>query len=133
MKRIIVSRHPAAVEFIRRELPQFALAPVGATATAEDVAGAEVAGNLPLDLAAEAEVVYALLFAGAPPRGQEYSLAEMIEAGAYIRAFRVRPVPLYARCPGCETSPDECTYTDSRIDSRVWQPSCPAARLTPVE
>jgi len=89
MKRIVVSRHPAAIEFIRRELPEFADAPVLASVTAADVHGAEVAGNLPLDLAAEADVVYAITFAGAPPRGQEYSLADMDAAGASIRGYVV--------------------------------------------
>jgi len=88
--RVIVSRHPAAVEFIRRELPEFADAPVLATATPEDVAGKDVAGNLPLDLAALANVVFAISFpSGNAPRGQEYSIEEMDAAGATIRAFRV--------------------------------------------
>lgn len=87
--RVIVSRHPAAVEFIRRELPEFADAPVLATATPEDVAGKDVAGNLPLDLAAHANTVFAVCFTGTPPRGQEYGIEEMDAAGATIRAFRV--------------------------------------------
>jgi hypothetical protein len=48
-----------------------------------------VAGNLPLHLAAAAAVVFAVGFTGEPPRGQEYGLAEMEAAGAYIEAFRV--------------------------------------------
>lgn len=92
--RVIVSRHPAAVEFIRRELPEFADAPVVATATAEDVAGKDVAGNLPLELAALANVVFAISFpSGNAPRGQEYSLADMDAAGATIRSFRVLADP----------------------------------------
>jgi hypothetical protein len=88
-KRIIVSRHAGAVEFVRRELPEFADAPVLASVTAADVHGAEVAGNLPLDLAAQADVVYAITFAGQPPRGQEYTLDDMDAAGASIRGFVV--------------------------------------------
>lgn len=90
--RVIVSRHPAAVEFIRRELPEFADAPVVVTATLDDVAGKDVAGNLPLDLAAHANTVFAVCFTGTPPRGQEYSLADMDAAGATIRAFRVQAI-----------------------------------------
>jgi hypothetical protein len=89
MKHIIVSRHPAAIQFIRRELPEFADAQVFAVVAASDVTGAVVAGNLPLDLAALAEKVFAIGFTGTPPRGQEYSLADMDAAGAVIRAFRV--------------------------------------------
>lgn len=91
MERVIVSRHPATVEFIRRELPEFANAPVLATATPEDVAGKEVAGNLPLDLARHAHTVHAVCFSGTPPRGQEYGLEEMDAAGAHIESFRVLP------------------------------------------
>lgn len=90
MKHIIVSRHPAAVEFIHAELPQFSDAPVVASATAEDVRGADVAGNLPLDLAAEARVVRANVYPeGRAPRGAEYTLEDMYEAGAAIKSFYV--------------------------------------------
>ena len=90
MKRIIVSRHPAAIEFIRNELPEFFDAPILASATADDVRGKDVAGNLPLDLAAEARVVRAIVYpAGRAPRGSEYTLEDMYEAGAAIKAFYV--------------------------------------------
>lgn len=90
MNRVIVSRHPAAVEFIRRELPAFADAPVLASATEADVEGREVAGNLPLHLAARAVIVWAVEFDGPPPRGTEYGLAEMDAAQARVRAYTVR-------------------------------------------
>jgi len=89
MKRIIVSRHPAAVEFIRRERPEFADAPVIETATAEGVKDAVVAGTLPLYLAAMTDRVIAVEFEGAPPRGAEYGLAEMDVAGARLVEYRV--------------------------------------------
>lgn len=90
MKRIIVSRHPAAVAFIRRELPSFADAPVLASASVADVAGALVAGNLPLDLACATEAVFTICYPKYnAPRGQEYSLADMDAAGATIRVFMV--------------------------------------------
>ncbi len=91
MDRVIVSRHPAAVEFIRRELPKFTDAPVLATATSENVVGRDVAGNLPLDLAARARTVFAICFRGDPPRGQEIGIADMDAAGAHIEAFVVIP------------------------------------------
>jgi hypothetical protein len=88
--RVIVSRHPAAVEFIRRAAPEFAGAPVLAEAKPEDVRGKIVAGNLPLHLAALAEEVWAVEFEGEPPRGREYGLEEMLAAGAALRRYRVR-------------------------------------------
>lgn len=93
MQKIIVSRHPAAVEFIHRELPEFADAPVIEAATPDDVRGAEVAGNLPLHLAALCRVVHAVEFSGAPPRGAEYTLADMIAAGAHIASYVVAALP----------------------------------------
>lgn len=89
MKTIIVSRHPAAVEFIRREAPEFADALVLAQATADDVRGATVAGNLPLHLAALAAEVWAVEFEGGPPRGAEYGVAEMDAAGARLTRYVV--------------------------------------------
>lgn len=89
MRYIIVSRHPAAIEFIRRTDPRFAEAPVLLTAAPEDVKGAIVAGNLPLHLAAAAAEVVAVEFSGPAPRGQEYGLEEMIAAGARLRRYRV--------------------------------------------
>ena len=132
MKRIIVSRHAAAIAFIRRELPAFANAPVLSSATAQDVAGAEVAGNLPLDLAAQATVVFAITFAGTPPRGQEYSLADMDAAGASLKAFRVSQVRYYAQCR-CHVVPTEsghvedCALHDGGMYDLPFSPQCAAA------
>lgn len=86
---IIVSRHPAAIEFIRQEANLPTDTPVIAQATAADVAGKTVYGNLPLHLAALAEAVYSVEFTGQPPRGQEYDLAAMVAAGATLRGYRV--------------------------------------------
>jgi len=86
---LIVTQCPAAVAFIRRELPDFREAFVLAQAGPEDVRGKVVAGNLPLHLAALTAQVWAVEFAGAPPRGREYGLAEMDAAGARLRAYRV--------------------------------------------
>jgi hypothetical protein len=89
MMRVIVSQHPAAVEFIRRELPEFAGAPVLKSAAPDDVRGRVVAGNLPLNLAALAAEVIGIQFSGPPPRGREYTLSEMDAAGAYLARYRV--------------------------------------------
>jgi hypothetical protein len=123
MDRVIVSRHPAAVEFVRRHLSsdtvEYTLSsdgsrlfaqpisgvvlhsddvaaigrmpdvPVLASATAEAVRGKEVFGNLPLHLAAEAELVHAIEFPAAPPRGAEYTVDDMLKAGAVLRPYYV--------------------------------------------
>jgi hypothetical protein len=139
MNRVIVSRHPAAVEFIRRELPEFADAPVVATATAEDVAGKDVAGNLPLDLAALANVVFAISFpSGNAPRGQEYGIEEMDAAGAVIRAFRVQAIRYIARC-ACLRVPTEsgyvedCGYYDAHVADIPFEPACASQRCVELE
>jgi hypothetical protein len=89
MKHIIVGRHPAAVAWIRENVPAFADASVIAEATADDVRGAAVAGNLPAHLAALAAEYRALEFAGAPPRGAEYDALEMAAAGARLTRYTV--------------------------------------------
>ncbi len=89
-RRIIVSRHPAAIEFVR-QTPEFTDAPVMASATAADLIGAVVAGNLPLCLAAQAAEVVAVEFYGPAPRGTEYSMADMVAARAHLARYRVLP------------------------------------------
>jgi hypothetical protein len=97
MKDIIISRHPAAVEFVRRERPELVDAPVVAQATAEDVRGRRVFGNLPLSLAAVAAEVWVIEFSGDPAsRGQEYDLAAMDAAGAHLVGYVIRAVPAVA-------------------------------------
>lgn len=93
MRYVIVSRHPAAVEFIRAKLPEFTAAPVVEQATGDDVREAVVAGNLPLHLAALAAQVIAVEFAGPPPRGTEYTVTDMAAAGATLRRYVVAAVP----------------------------------------
>lgn len=86
--KLIVSRHPAAIEFIRQEMPEFADAPLLASATADDVQGKEVAGVLPMHLAALTHRFYAVEF-NTPPRGAEYTIEEMRAAGARITPYAV--------------------------------------------
>jgi hypothetical protein len=88
-KYIIVSRHPAAVEFIREEMPELTDAEVFASVTAQDVEGKVVVGNLPLSMACLAAEVIAVEFEGAPPRGQEYGVEDMRAAGAKLARYRV--------------------------------------------
>lgn len=86
---IIVSRHPAAIELIAEEVG--AVIPVLQSATADDVRGKVVAGNLPLHLAALAERVIAVEFDRDPPRGREYTVDDMRAAGARLEEYVVRP------------------------------------------
>lgn len=90
---VIVSRHPAAIEFIRIEAHLDPATPVLSEATADQVRGKIVYGNLPLHLACHAGVVMALEFTGAPPRGQEYGIKEMLSAGAHLECYRVEKMP----------------------------------------
>ena len=79
-----------------------------ATATAADITSADVAGNVPLHLAAVARIVYAVEFTGDAPRGIEYGLAEMDTAGARIARYSVTAIPTP---PGGR----ELTYSDKRL------------------
>ncbi len=89
MKHVIVSRHSATVEWLKKKFEVLADAPVLPAVTAEDVRGKVVVGNLPLHLAAEAEEVWAVGFKN-PPRGSELHTVEDVErAGVFIEKFRV--------------------------------------------
>lgn len=86
---VIVSRHPAAVAFIREESGLDDSVPVLESATAADVCGCIVYGNVPLHLAASALAVVVVEFDGEPPRGREYTLDDMHAAGARLRVYQV--------------------------------------------
>ena len=88
---IIVSRHPAGVEFARRHCPEQD-APVYDAVTPDQVRGKVVIGNVPMHLAAMATEVWAIEFPAMPPRGQEYTLADMEAAGARISRYRVSAI-----------------------------------------
>ena len=115
MDSLIVSRHPAAIKFVAAQIapkgvdmnPQYSILedrvvlgqgyeqysiPVIASATPSDVAEKRVYGNLPLHLACLAYEVVAVEFDGLPPRGQEYTLEDMIHAGAKLTAYYVQKV-----------------------------------------
>lgn len=85
---VIVSRHPAAIEFIREEAGLPEDTPVIEQATAADVEGKDVYGNIPLHLAALAATVHVVEFKD-PPRGAEYTVDDMRAAGATLRAYTV--------------------------------------------
>src|SRR3990167_6984680 len=95
--KLIVSRHPALVEWLKSIGPEWADAEVETGNVSTDrIAGREVAGPLPLHLIARTARYWAVEFAGAPPRGTEYGVAEMEEAGARLVEYRVQAVPVQA-------------------------------------
>ncbi len=114
-RRVIVSRHPAAIEFLRAECPEFAEAPVLESASAEEIRGAVVGGNVPLHLAAVAAQVVAVEFEGPAPRGAEYGLAEMRAAGARIARYRVTAG--VTRLPACRTEQEAQAELGAAIDA----------------
>lgn len=87
---VIVSRHPAGVQFIRDAAWLSDDVPViSGNATPDDIRGKDVYGNIPMALAAMAKSVYAIEFSGPPPRGQEYTAADMKASGAELCRYRV--------------------------------------------
>jgi len=114
--RLIVSRHPAAIAFLRAECPEFRDAAVVEVATADAVGGRVVGGNLPLHLAALCREVVAVEFDGPPPRGAEYGDEEMRAAGARIARYTVHRV---VECTEEDLSPcvvDMCAEAGSLGD-----------------
>jgi hypothetical protein len=91
---IIVSQHAATQEFLRC-VPGLEDAPIiSGNATATDVEGKVVVGNLPLHLASKAKLMIAVEFTGTPPRGRDYTAGDMINANAVLRAYVVTSVPI---------------------------------------
>jgi|GEM_PF-3532606 len=98
---MVVTRHRGAAEWVASQwggllsddgseilLPADGI-PVYAEADEQLVAGRTVVGNLPLWLASKCRAVGAIEFDGAPPRGAEYTAADMDKAGARIRWYTV--------------------------------------------
>jgi putative CRISPR-associated protein (TIGR02620 family) len=88
---VIVSRHQGLVEWLRRK---GIVGKVIAHATADDVRGKDVIGNLPLHLAAMAKSVTVVDMPNLPPdwRGQDLSPDQMDQAGAILTRYVVRKV-----------------------------------------
>lgn len=116
-KTIVVSRHPAAIQFIARavggevhsmmaQYPNTAVVqsirviretgeeyiPIVASATKENVFGAVVYGNLPMHLASLAKMCIAVEFSADAPRGTEWTLEQMDAAGAHLSKYIVLTV-----------------------------------------
>jgi Putative CRISPR-associated protein (Cas_VVA1548) len=93
-QRVIISRHEAAIQFIKSSLPDYLQdeqIPIisDRDATEEDVRGKVVYGNLPMHLASKAFAVVVVEFTGSPPRGREYTLQDMHNAGAVLKSYKV--------------------------------------------
>lgn len=86
---VIISRHAGAIEWLAR---QGITGSVIAQATAEDVRGKVVVGNLPLHLAALAERIGSIDMPNlaAADRGRDLTPEEMDAAGARISWYEVR-------------------------------------------
>jgi putative CRISPR-associated protein (TIGR02620 family) len=94
---VIVTRHDGVLEwlmdcgYVGRNIDKYTV--IRGNATADDVDGKTVIGNVPLHLAAVAKAVMAVEFSEVPPRGQEYGAAEMKAAGAYLAKYTVQAHP----------------------------------------
>jgi len=88
---VIVSRHAGAVAWLAA---QGITGTVIEQATADDVRGKVVVGNLPLDLAAEAHQVGSIDLPGLlrEQRGRDLTPAEMNAAGATLRWYVVEAI-----------------------------------------
>ena len=118
MKKLIVSRHPAAVEWVR-SIPEWAQAEVEtADVSASALSGREVAGPLPLHLIAQCTRYWAIEFVGPAPRGVEISVAEMIAAGARLVEYRVSAVE-------GDDPPFLPDLSQTMIDGEVWEIQAP--------
>lgn len=104
---LIVTRHAGTVEWLAAHGVTGDVIP---HATAEDVRDRHIIGILPLHLAAEAATVTAVDLPNLRPeqRGQELTPAEMDEAGAQLRSYRVARIQSgHAGTPYLERTPEQ--------------------------
>lgn len=88
--KFIVTRHAGAVQWVKTNFPSFREATVlPGNVSEEEIRGSIVVGVLPMRLAAVC-VYYAIEFRGDPPRGTEYSAADMEGAGARLVRYEVQ-------------------------------------------
>lgn len=96
-KCVIVSRHQGAIQWLEQQIhalglvrsPDIMFIKKIENATAEDIKGKIVFGNVPMHLAAQAAKVYAIEF-DTPPRGAELTKGQMVDAGARLVAYTVQ-------------------------------------------
>lgn len=91
MPKIIVTKHPAALEFLKRMGINDAAIyrHIDASLVNEDTT---IIGNIPLHLAAKVKDVIAIEFHSLPNnrRNDELTFAEMIQFGAHLKRYKVR-------------------------------------------
>ena len=93
METIFVTRHPGAVEWLKKTHPEWGLAKLFGHVNTEDVRGRRVVGTLPIHLAAIAGEYWHLEMKLPPElRGKEKTEEEMTSCGAQLRCYRVELV-----------------------------------------
>lgn len=93
-KTIIVTRHPGALEWLKKHHPEFGGAEVAAHVSPDQIAGAVVIGVLPVNLAAICGEYWHLLMEVPPEaRGKELKCEDMESFGCSIRRFHVAEAP----------------------------------------
>lgn len=90
MNKIVVTRHPALVQYLKEIGIIDENTPVLEHATKEDVAGKHVIGVLPLELASEAKYVTTInLNMTKEHRSRELTLEDMKEIAGEITTYKV--------------------------------------------
>lgn len=84
---VIVSRHPATIEWLKNRLGKDT--PVYESASEDFVRGKVVYGNLPMSLACITEEYHAVEFERVPPRGVELSAEDLSWYGIRIVRYTV--------------------------------------------
>jgi putative CRISPR-associated protein (TIGR02620 family) len=91
MRKLIVTRHKGAVDWIHKHYPNTLDWEVKAEVSEVDVNGAIVIGVLPPPLASLTVKYFAIEFkSGKSPRGQEWTLEDMENAGATLQQYEIR-------------------------------------------
>ena len=116
MKRVIVSRHLGAIQWLQEEYPKLVHgAVIVDSATLGLIRGAHVVGNLPMHLACLAASVTAIHFEGDAPRGREYTAQDMRAAGARLCRYHVTNLSSWEQCGADVTDADCVALEASRL------------------
>lgn len=95
METVVVTRHPALVEYLKEIGLITGDEPVISHATADQIRGKRVIGVLPMHLAAEAaEIVEVPLTVPPELRGQELDIEQVRQFAGEPRVYRVSMIPM---------------------------------------
>lgn len=98
----VVTRHPAVIEWLEEYLGVYVGEFVVPHIEPEDAWSSVLIGNVPLHIAAVAEIVFAVEFDNGAPRGAEWTVEQMKAAGAHLTAYTVREqLPTKQVCSKC--------------------------------